>query len=192
MTPTAANLGVDIIQGAVARASSHLSGGTIYRDQTSATIHSTPEIWLRDETGREHHFRGPAFDGIREGHTLIVVCDAAKGTLLRIANRDTRATTDRGAIIPDRSGWAVIRAVLWKVVTIYLPIAFFGAHIGRETGLSDTNLAPVFGIATNILLLYCGYLGWREAREKAEKVVERRAALNELFRQNGWINENAA
>lgn len=186
---TAADLGVDITEGTVVRTGSHFSGGTIYQNQTSATIHSTPEIWLRDKTGREHHLRARALDGTREGHALIVVCDVATGTLIRITNRDTQWTIDLNGLIPETGAWVVIRAVVRKLFTIFLPATLVALYLGYITGLSGTIVGELVGFASNFLLLYCGYLGWREAREKAEKVAERRAALNALFRQNGWVNE---
>ncbi len=192
VTPTAADLGVNITQGTVVRAGTHFSGGTIYRDQTSAAIHSTPEIWLRDDTGREHHFRARAVDGVREGHVLIVVCDAATGKLLRITNRDTRATIDLDGLIPATGTWVVIRAVFRKLFTVFLPAAFGAFYLGHVTGLSDTILGSLVGFASNLLLLYCGYLGWRETRDTADKVAERRAALDALFRQNCWTKDKAA
>lgn len=192
VTPTAADLGVTITQGTVVRASAHISGGTIYRDQASATIHSTPEIWLQDETGREHYYRADAFDGIREGHALIMVHDAKSGTLLRVTNRNTRSTIDRGTLIPDTSGWAVISAMFRKLFTIFLPAAFGAFYFLQVTGLSGTFIASLFGFASNFLLIYCGYLGWCAARNNAAKVRERRAALDALFRQNGWIRNKTA
>lgn len=192
MILTAADLGVEIIQGTVVRAGAHISGGTIYRDQASAIIHSTPEIWLQDETGREHHFRAEALDGTREGHALIVVCDVATGTLLRIANRDTHWTIDLNGLIPDAGAWVVIRAVIRKLFTVFLPTALVALYLGHITGLSGTIIGDLVGLASNFLLLWCGYLGWREAREKTEKVAERRAALDALFRKNGWISDRAA
>lgn len=192
MTLKASDLGVDITEGTVVRAGAHFSGGTIYRDQTSASIYSTPEIWLRDGTGREHHFRARAFDGTREGHALIVVCDIATGTLLRITNRDTRWTIDLNGLIPDAGAWVVIRAVFRKLFTVFLPTALVALYLGHITGLSGTIIGDLVGFASNFLLLWCGYLGWREAREKTEKVAERRAALDTLFRKNGWISDRAA
>ncbi|TVP71694.1 MAG: hypothetical protein EA339_08640 [Rhodobacteraceae bacterium] len=192
MTSLAAYLGADITQGTVVRAGTHFSGGTIYRDQTSASIYSTPEIWLLDETGREHHFRARALDGTREGHALIVVCDVATGTLLRITNRDTRSTIDLNGLIPQTGAWVVIRAVFRKLFTIFLPAALGAMYLGYITGLSGTIIGDLVGFASNFLLLYCGYLGWCEARNKADKVAERRAALDTLFRQNGWISDKAA
>lgn len=188
----AADLGVNVTDGTVVRASSHFSGGTIYRDQTSAEVYSTPEIWLRDETGREHHFRAQELDGTREGHKLVVVCDVASGTLLRILNRDTRWTIDLNGLIPETGGWVIIRGVFRKLLTIFLPAALVAVYLGYITGLFNTIIGNLVGFASNFLLLYCGYLGWRETKQRAEKVVERRAALDALFRENGWINKNAA
>lgn len=191
MTPTATDLGVDITEGTVVRAGTHFSGGTIYRDQTTASIYSKPEIWLRDETGREHHFRADALDGTREGHVLVVVCDVATGTLLRIANRDTHWIIDLNGLIPKTGAWVVIRAVFGKLFTIFLPAALVALYLGHITGLSSTIVGELVGFASNFLLLYCGYLGWREVREKAEKVAERLAALDALFREKGWVSKKA-
>lgn len=187
----AADLGINITEGTIVRASAHFSGGSIYRDQTSAEVYSTPEIWLRDETGREHHFRAQALDGTREGHNLVVVSDVASGTLLRILNRDTRLRTDLNGLIPETGGWVVIRAVFRKLVTIFLPAALGAMYLGYLTGLSDTVIGDLVGFASNFLLIYCGYLGWREVREKAEKVAERLAALDALFREKGWVSNKA-
>ena len=180
-----------ITQGTVVRADTHISGGTIYRDQASATIHSTPEIWLQDETGREHHYRSDTFDGIREGHALIMVHDANSGALLRVMNRNTCSTIDRGALIPDTSGWAVISAVFRKLFTVLLPAAFGAFYLLQVTGLSDTFIANLFGFASNFLLIYCAYLGWRAAKETAAKTRKRRAGLDALFRQKGWTKDKA-
>ncbi|WFE77303.1 hypothetical protein [Roseinatronobacter sp. S2] len=189
--PTAADLGVTITKGTVVRAGAYISGGTIYRDQASTTIHSTPEIWLQDEAGREQHYRADAFDGIREGHALIIVHDANSGALLRVMNRNTCSTIDRSALIPDTSGWAVIRVVFRKLFTIFLPAAFGAFYLLQVTGLSDTFIASLFGFASNFLLIYCGYLGWRAAKETAAKTRERRAGLDALFRQKGWTKDKA-
>lgn len=191
MMSTATDLGVDITEGTVVRAGTHFSGGTIYRDQTSAAIYSTPEIWLRDETGREHHFRAQALDGTREGHTLVVVCDVATGTLLRILNRDTCWTIDLNGLVPEAGAWVVIKAIFRKLFTIFLPAALIALYLGYITGLTNTIIGDLVGFASNLLLLYCGYLGWREAEDKASKVVERRAALDALFNQNGWVCDQA-
>lgn len=190
--PTAADLGVVITQGTVVRAGAHISGGTVYQNQTSATIHSTPEIWLQDETGREHHYRADAFDGIREGHALIMVHDAKSGALLRVTNRNTRSTIDRRALIPDTGGWAVIRAVFRKLFAVFLPAAFAAFYLLQVTGLSDTFIASLFGFGSNFLLIYCCYLGWRAAKETAAKTRERRAGLDALFRQKGWTEDKVA
>lgn len=192
VTPTAADLGVTITQGTVVRAGAHISGGTIYRDQASATIHSTPEIWLQDETGREHYYRSDTFDGIREGHALIMVHDAKSGALLRVTNRNTRSTIDRGALIPNTGGWAVIGATFRKLFTVFLPVAFGALYFLQVTGLSDTFIASLFSFASNFLLVYCGYLGWRAVKETAAKTRERRARLDALFRRNGWTEDKAA
>lgn len=192
MTHTAADLGVAITQGTVVRAGAHISGGTIYRDQDNATIHSTPEIWLQDEAGWEHHFRAEALDGTREGHALIMVHDAKSGALLRVTNCNTRSTIDRSALIPDISGWAVISAVFRKFVTVFLPAAFGAFYLLQVTGLSDTFIASLFGFASNFLLIYCGYLGWRAAKETAAKTRERRTGLDALFRKKGWTQDKAA
>lgn len=192
MTSIAADLSVDITQGTVLRAGAHFSGGTIYRDQTSASIYSTPEIWLRDETGREHHFRARAFDGTREGHAMIVVCDVATGTLLRVTNRDTRSSIDLNGLIPETGTWVVIRAIFQKLFRIFMPAALGAMYLGYLTGLSGTIIGDLAGFATNFLVLYCGYLGWCETRHKADSVVERQTALDTLFRQNGWISDEAA
>jgi len=190
--PSANDLGVSITQGTVVRAGTHISGGTIYRDQASATIHSTPEIWLQDETGREHHYRSDTFDGIREGHALIMVHDANSGALLRVMNRNTCFIIDRSALIPDTSGWAVIRAVFRKLFTIFLPAAFGAMYLGHITGLSGTIIGGLVGFSSNFLLIYCCYLGWRVAKETAAKTQERRAGLDALSRQKGWIEDKAA
>lgn len=192
VTPTAADLGVTITQGTVVRAGAHISGGTIYRDQASATIHSTPEIWLQDETGRERYYRSDTFDGIREGHALIMVHDAKSGALLRVTNRNTCSTIDRSALIPETSSWAVISAVFRKLVTVFLPAAFAAFYLLQVTGLSDTFIASLFGFASNFLLIYCGYLGWRTAKETAAKTRERRAGIDALFRQKGWNEDKVA
>lgn len=192
MKPSANDLGVTITQGTVVRAGAHISGGTIYRDQASATIHSTSEIWLQDETGREHYYRADAFDGVREGHALIMVHDAKSGALLRVTNRNTRSTIDRSALIPDTGGWAVISAVFRKLFTVFLPAAFGAFYLLQVTGLSGTFIASLFSFASNFLLIYCGYLGWCAAKETAAKTRERRAGLDALFRQNGWREDNVA
>lgn len=189
MTRTADDLGVNITEGTVVRTGSHFSGGTIYQNQTSATIHSTPEIWLQDETGREHHFRADTFDGIREGHALIMVHDTKSGALLRVTNRNTRNTIDGVALIPNTGGWAVIGATFRKLFTVFLPVGFGALYFLQVTGLIDTFIANLFGYASNFLLIYCGYLGWRAANETAAKTRERRAGLDVLFRQNGWTSE---
>lgn len=192
MKASAIDLGVTITQGTVVRAGAHISGGTIYRDQSSATIHSTPEIWLQDETGREHYFRADALDGTREGHVLIVVCDVATGTLLRITNRDLRWSIDLNGLIPETGAWVVIRAVFRKLFTIFLPAALVALYLGHITGLSSTIIGHLVSFASNFLLLWCGYLGWRTAKETAAKTRERRAELDALFRQKGWTDNKAA
>ena len=189
MTADAASLGVDIIEGTVVSAGTHFSGGTIYRNQDSAAIHGTPEAWLRDQTGREHHIRHHAVDGIREGHALVVVREASNGALLRVTNRDTRATVDLGDLVPKIGAGAVIRAILWKLFTIYLPAVFAASFLSSLAGLSDTVFGQLIGLAMNVLFFYCGYLGWRMAKDKAAHATERRAALDALFRQNGWISD---
>jgi len=138
MTLTATDLGMDITEGTVVRAGTHFSGGTIYRDQTSASIHSTPEVWLRDETGQEHHFRAGALDGTREGHALIVVCDVATGTLLRITNRDLHWSIDLNGLVPETGAWVVFRAIFRKLFTVFLPAALVALYLGHITGLSGT------------------------------------------------------
>ncbi|MBE0454990.1 MAG: hypothetical protein IBX58_15075 [Roseovarius sp.] len=192
VTPTAADLGVSITQGTVVRAGAHMSGGTIYRDQACATIHSTPEIWLQDDTGREHYFRADALDGTREGHVLIVVCDVATGTLLRIANRDLHWSIDLNGLIPETGAWVVIRAIFRKLFTIFLPAALGAVYLGHITGLSNTIIGHLVSFASNFLLLWCGYLGWRAAKETAAKTRERQAGLDALFRKKGWNEDKLA
>lgn len=118
-----------------------------------------------------------------------MVREASNGALLRITNRDTRATVDLGDLVPRVSTGAVIRAILWKLLTVYLPTALAVKLLSALAGLSGTVFGQLIGLAMNILFFYCAYLGWRTAQDKAASATERRAALDALFRHNGWISD---
>lgn len=186
------DLDVEIIHGRVAGKDSHAEDTTVYRGQQSATVHRTPEIWLRDETGKEHHFRTHAVDGAREGHELVVVRSSKGQSVLRVVNFHAQTLWDYGALATDMGAWSIIRASCWKLFTVYLPVVLIATYLGSATGLSGGLIGSVVGFALNVLFFYCIYLGWRSAEQQAAKAEVRRAKLDELFRENGWILGEAA
>ncbi|TDL74890.1 hypothetical protein E2L08_15885 [Palleronia sediminis] len=188
MRKTAADLDIEIVHGKVTGTGSHAEDTTVYRGQQSATVYRTPEIWLRDErTGREEHIRDHAVDGTRKGHELVIVRSAGNGALLRVANLHTGKMFDYGDLAPDRGAWTVIRADFWKLFTIYLPAVLVAKALGSATGIEGGPVGWLVGLMLNILFFACFYLGWRAAEDRAAKAEERQAAVDDIFRREGWI-----
>lgn len=93
-----------ITHGLVTATGSRVTGGHIAQGDSHASLYATAEVWLKDDDGREHHFRGNAFDNAREGHRLIVVTTRKNSGLLRVRNLSAQTTFDSGDLAPLQMG----------------------------------------------------------------------------------------
>jgi hypothetical protein len=179
--------GVNIEKATVIGTRSRTTGGTIHRHTDSAQMHVKPEILVRMQDGRQKSLSGREFDGMWTDQELVLVWPAGGGDLLRFANLDTRQTHDYEGLNPQRGTWEVIKAALWKGLTIYLPVNLSVGFLAGQIGLSGGILGSIVGLGLNVLFFYCIYLGWRTAGERADERRELRTHVDAVFRKEGWI-----
>lgn len=140
----------------------------------SVSVRSMPEIWLRDGSEREHHFRGEIFDSCREGHRLTVAFDAAGANMLAAANASTGHVYFANEA-PRRSsgglGQFIFPALLWGL-PVGLIVALFA-----ETVIKPGLLTAIIGYAA----LFAG--GWFGVGRKLRSNAMRRRLDKTMFAQ---------
>lgn len=184
----------DIIQGTVTARDRQPTGGYIARGETQAVLSTEPEIWLKDDPGQEHHFRGHQFDNAREGHALIVIIKRKDGKVLRVRNLSAKTSFDSSDLAPLRIGpsgfvWSTIGIAGLLLVPAFIAWLVVAIRI-RETlfGIDRTGELDIGWHFRAFLILLLGVSAFLNVRMNAKRQATAKAlskTINAALAKNG-------
>lgn len=179
---------MNILRGHVVAIGSRMTGGRIARGAHQAELYATPEIWLKDEDGKEHHLRGWEFDSARNGHALIVVLMKGSGELVQIQNLTSKTVTDGPALNKTRIGSQTSFGSFVSLALLLFIPAFFGwllvaAFISAAFGIGSNglNIGLQIQVFLPIWFVFCLFANSKWAASEHAKGRNIQSALEEAL-----------
>lgn len=157
MTSAAGQL--TLIRGTVTATKDRMESVRVDRKTGYGNIRTTPELWLRDDSGTEHRYSGDLFSAVQPGNDVAVVVKRTSGKPVAFANftsnfvqddKELRASTSFGSIL----GGSIIAAVV-----LALPGLFVWSALAELFGLLDAAFTGTGFQIYGIVLLVCAYIG---------------------------------
>lgn len=186
----------DITHGIVTATDRRVTGGYVAQGASHASLYATAEVWLKDDAGREHHFRGNAVDNAREGHRLIVVTKRKNGSLLRVRNLSARTTFDSGDLAPIQLGpgsfiWGTIgMAGLLAIPALFIFIAWLAIATSLHVGpymYGAIESGWHFRRFVALLLGFCAWLMIRMNTHRQTTAKTLAAQIDAAFAKHGCL-----
>lgn len=163
-----------VLRGVVTTARQQMQSFRIDRQSGYGRINVTPELWLRDEEGKEHRFQGDMFETARPGHEVAVISRPGSGKPLAFANFTTGVVHDGDALTISTSVGSTIISTLGLSVLLALPGALVWAALLDTIGLGDQALTATGFQVYAIVLIGCVYVGlriWSKSYGKRTKAL---------------------
>lgn len=133
---------------------------------------TTPELWLRDEHGKEHRFQGDIFDAGQPGHHVAVISRPGSGKPLAFANFSTGVVHDGDELTISTSLSSTLASTLGLSVLLALPGALVWGALLNAIGLGDHAFSATGFQIYALILIGCVYAGitvWSKSyRERAD------------------------
>lgn len=165
-----------VLRGVVTTASQQMQYVRVDRRTGYGRINTTPELWLRDEHGKEHRFQGDMFETARPGHEVAVISRPGSGKPLAFANFSTGVVHDGNELTVSTSTGSTLISTLGFSVLLALPGALLWGTLLNTIGLGDHAFSGVgFQIYAVVLIasVYAGLRFWSKGyRERSSSLRE--------------------
>lgn len=181
----------DLIRGTVKEIGSRVTGGRIDRYSQSATLNAVPELWVADDSGKDHHFRGWEFDNARVGHELIVAVRPESEELIQVRNLSTGTTFDGPFLASARSNGVVTFASFSSIALLLFIPAFLVWYFAISTISFSFGMAEPPGLPLQVKvfipvwIVTCFFLNARWWQRRRDIGQQLRDAVNDAVQQLG-------
>lgn len=165
-----------LVRGTVTTVRDKMQSVRVDRQTGYGRINTTPELWLRDEHGKEHRYQGDIFSAAQPGHEVAVISRSGSQKPLAFANFTTGIVHDGDALTISTSVGSTLVGTLGLSVLLALPGALVWAALLDAIGLGNHAFTATGFQLYAIVLLACIYAGlriWSKSyRERARELRE--------------------
>ena len=170
MTSAAGQLA--LIRGTVTATKDRMDSVRVDRKTGYGNIHTTPEIWLRDEGGTEHRYSGELFGAAQPGHDVAVVIKQASGKPVAFANFSSNFVQNAKELRTSTSFGSTLGGSIIAAVVLALPGLFVWSALAETFGFLDAAFTGVGYQIYMVVLMFCAFIGvnvWAKGyRERTE------------------------
>lgn len=150
-----------LVRGTVTTAREKMHSVRVDRQTGYGRINTTPELWLRDEHGKEHRYQGDMFSAAQSGHEVAVISRPGSAKPLAFANFSTGVVHDGDELTISTSIGSTLISTLGLSVLLVLPGALVWATLLDTIGLGNHAFTATGFQLCAIVLLACVYAGLR-------------------------------
>ncbi|WP_371168806.1 hypothetical protein [Aliiroseovarius sp. 2305UL8-7] len=171
-----------VVRGVVTAWKEQLHSVHVDRSSGYGKINKTPELWLRDATGRERQFQGDLSDAAQPGHDVAVVIRRSNAKPIAFANMTTGIVHEGRDLTVQTSVQARLLDTFAFSLLCALPGLFPWFAILDAIGLGDSAFsAPALQIYVVVLVagVYAGLTIW--SKGYAERTEKLRSEMDRLI-----------
>uniref|UniRef100_UPI001D09B471 hypothetical protein n=1 Tax=Roseobacter weihaiensis TaxID=2763262 RepID=UPI001D09B471 len=148
-----------LVRGTVTTARDKMQSVRVDRQTGYGRINATPELWLRDEHGKEHRFQGDIFEAAQPAHDVAVISRPSSNRPVAFANFTTGVVHDSDELTISTSIVSTLISTFGLSVLLALPGAFVWATLLNAIGLGDHAFSTTGFEVYALILIACVYAG---------------------------------
>jgi hypothetical protein len=157
---------VTVLSGTVITRGERVTGsGSVYDGHGGITVSSIPDVWLRDDAGREHHLEGHLLSDCRAGHRIAVFWDRrGKQPMIAMSNLSTGTWYGTPDLMKDSTVGSILSAGIVLAAVLAIPglllwawlLNSFGIGLGRGKTPDWFWSGWQFFVGSGAMLISCG------------------------------------
>ncbi len=174
------------VRGIVTACDERLYSVRVDRSTGYGKVNKSPELWLRDQAGREHRYQGDLFEAAQPGHEATVVLRQSTGKPIAFANHATGMVHEDRELTTKTSVPARLVDTFGISLLCALPGLIPWFAILDTIGLGDKAFSASALQVYVLLLAGCVYGGlsvW--SKGYAERVDKLRSEIDRLIKERG-------
>jgi hypothetical protein len=156
---TGATVQLTLVRGTVTATKDRMESVCVDRKTGYGNIRTTPELWLRDESGGEHRYSGDLFGAAQPGHDVAVVIKRTSGKPVAFANFTSNCVQDAKELRTSTSFGSILGGSIIAAVVLALPGLFVWGALAEPFGLQDSAFTGTGFQIYGIVLLVSAFIG---------------------------------
>lgn len=188
---TTAGASFSVVRGVVSARKEQMHSVRVDRKTGYGMINTTPELWLRDASGKEHRYQGDMFGAAQPGNEVAVITKKPSGKPVAFANFTTGTVHDGAELNVSTSFGSTVISTFGLCVLLVLPGLLVWAALFETLGLGDKAFSATGLQIYVVVLIACVYAGltvWSKGyRERAHALREE---IDRLLASGGSKKEN--
>jgi hypothetical protein len=148
-----------LVRGTVTASKDRMDSIRVDRKTGDGRVSTTPEMWLRDIDGTEHHYSGDMFDAAQPGHEVAVVIKRASGKPVAFANFTGNFVQDAREIRYSTTIGANLTGTFFLTLILAVPGLFAWGALAEPFGLMDAAFSATGFQVYIVVLAACVFAG---------------------------------
>lgn len=148
-----------LVRGIVTATKERMNSVHVDQKTGYGRINTTPELWLRDIDGTEHHYSGDMFDAAQPGHEVAVVIKRASGKPVAFANFTGNFVQDARELRYSTTLSANLTGTFFLTLILAVPGLFVWSALAEPFGLMDAAFSATGFQVYIVVLAACVFGG---------------------------------